>query len=120
MKTLVDAESLEASPQEETECEPLLGYDDGNVWTTGSDEASAATDLQNQERFLDNLAKEHARAYVKLLPEPTTIEGVELAVSQSSVSTIHGQERRNVFMIALCADSLGEVEGIMTDRRPPV
>ena len=60
------------------------------------------------------------RAYVKLLPEPTTIEGVKLAVRQSSVSTIHGQERRNVFMIALSVDSLGEVAGRVTHRRPPV
>ena len=76
--------------------------------------------MPNHERFLDNLAKEHARAYVKLLPEPTTIEGVKLAVSQSSVSTIHGQERRNVFMIALSVDSLGEVAGRVARRRPPV
>ena len=60
---------------------------------------------------MDNLAKEHARAYVKLPPEPTTIEGVKLAVSQSSVSAILGQERRNVCMIALSVDSLGGVEG---------
>ncbi|MFM7989240.1 MAG: hypothetical protein ACKPKO_58995, partial [Candidatus Fonsibacter sp.] len=59
----------------------------------------------------DNLAKAHVRAYVKLLPEPTTIEGVVMAVSQSSVSTVHGQERRNVFKIALRVDSLGEVGG---------
>lgn len=60
------------------------------------------------------------RAYVKLLPEPTTLEGVELAVKQSSVSTIHGQERRNVFMIALSVDGLGEVAGRAPHRRPPV
>ena len=69
---------------------------------------------------MDKLAKEHARAYVKLTPEPTTIEGVKLAVSQSSASTVHGQERRNVFMIALSVDSLGEVAGRVTHRRPPV
>ena len=69
---------------------------------------------------LDNLAKEHVRAYVKLLPEPTTIEGVKLAVRQSSASTIHGQERRNIFMIALSVDSLGEVAGRATHRRPQV
>ena len=29
-----------------------------------------------------NLAKDHVRADVKLLPEPTTIEGVKLAMTQ--------------------------------------
>ena len=69
---------------------------------------------------MDNLAKEHVRAYVKLLPEPTTIEGAEFAVRQSSASAIHGQERRNVFMISLSVVSLGEVAGRVTHRRPPV
>ena len=72
-----------------------------------------------QEMFLGNLAKEHARAYVKVLPEPTTIDGVKLAVSQSSASIIHGQERRNFFMVALSADNLGEVAGRVAHRRPP-
>ena len=48
------------------------------------------------------MAKEHVRAYVKLLPEPTTIEGVKLAV------------------IALSVVSLGEVTGRRAHRRPPV
>ncbi|MFM7984814.1 MAG: hypothetical protein ACKPKO_36385, partial [Candidatus Fonsibacter sp.] len=74
---------------------------------------------KNHERYLDNLANEHARDSVKLLPQPTTIEGVRLAVSESSVSTIHGQERRNVCMISLSIDNLGEVEGRVR-RRPPV
>ena len=69
---------------------------------------------------MDNLAKEHVRAYVKLLPEPTTIEGVKMAVSQPSVSTIHGLERRNVLMIALGVDSLGEVAGRVAHWRSPV
>ena len=76
--------------------------------------------MQEPGRFLDNLAKGHVRAYVKLLPEPTTIEGVKLAVSQSSASTIHGQERRNVCMIELSVDSFGEVAGRATHWRPPV
>ena len=59
------------------------------------------------------------RAYVKLLPELTTTKGVNEAVSQSSVSSIHGQERRNVFIIALSVDNLGEVAGRVTHRRPP-
>jgi len=100
VKDLVRAESAEAKAQEKTECEQVFGDDSNNAWSSGSAWASAATDeeaCKNHERFLDNLAKEHVRAYVKLLPEPTTIEGVKLAVSQSSVSTIHGQERRHVF-----------------------
>ncbi len=68
----------------------------------------------------DTLAKAHTRVYVKLLPEPTAIEGVKLAVRQSSVSTIHGQERRNVYMIALSVDGHSEVAGRATHRRPPV
>ena len=69
---------------------------------------------------MDKFAQAQARAYVKLLPEPTTIEGAKLAVSQSSASTIRGQERRNVFMITLSVDNLGEVAGRVTHRRPPV
>ena len=93
---LVGAKSVEANAQEETECEQADG-DNDNVGSSGSAGASAAAWAEarkNQERFLDSLAKEHVRAYVKLLPEPTTIEGVKLAVSQSSASTIHGRERR--------------------------
>ena len=66
------------------------------------------------------MAKKQVRAYAKFLQEPTTIEGVKLAVSQSSVSTIHGQERRNVFRIALSVDSIGEVAGRVAHQRPPV
>ena len=119
----MEAESLEANAQEKTELEQVVGGTWDNVGSSGSAGASAATHeetYKNQDSFLDNLAKEHARAYVRLLPEPTTIEGVNLAASQSSVSTIHGQERRNVFMIALSVDSLGEVAGRVTHRRPPV
>ena len=89
--------------------------------SAGASKTACAEACKNQESCLDkNLAKEHARADVKLLPEPTTIEGVKLAVSQSSASTIHGQERRSVCMIALSVDSLGEVAGRATHRRPPV
>ncbi|MFM7983167.1 MAG: hypothetical protein ACKPKO_27985, partial [Candidatus Fonsibacter sp.] len=100
-------------------CEPVLGYYVYNVRSSGSAEKSAATTRKNQERFLDNLAKGHVRAYVKLRAEPTHIAGVKLAVSQPSVSTIHGQERRNVCMIAISVDNLGELEGRVR-RRPPV
>ena len=88
--------------------------------SSGASTTACANACKNQERFLDILAKEHVRAYVKRLPDPTTIEGVKLAVSQSSVSTIHGQERRNVFMIALSVGSLAEVAGRVAHRRPPV
>ena len=113
VKNLVDAESAEASSQEKTECEQVVG-DNDNAGSSGSAGASAATyenACKNQGRFLDNFAKEHVRAHVKLLPEPTTFEGVKLAVSQSSLSTIQGQERGNACMISLRVDSLGEVAG---------
>ena len=123
VENLVDAESLEANAQEKTECEQVVGDYSNNAGSSGSAGASTtacAEACKNQERFLANLANDHVRAYVKLLPEPTTIEGVKLAVSQSSVSTIHGQARRNVFMIALSVDNLGEVAGKVARRRPPV
>ena len=82
--------------------------------------AGSEQTLKNDMILLDNLAKEHVRAYVKLLPEPTSTEGVTLAVKQSSVSTLHGQERRNACMISLSVDSLGEVAGRVLHRRPPV
>ena len=94
-------------------------YNAGSLGPAGASAAGSAEACKNQERFLYNLAKEHVRAYVKLPPAPTTIEGVKLAVSHSSVSTIHGQERRNVLMIALSVDNLGEVAGRVTRRRPP-
>ena len=103
VKNQVGAESAQANAQEKTECEQVVGdnADVGSSVSAGASAAACAEACKNQERFLDNLAKEHVRAYVKLLPEPTTIEGVKLAVSQSSASTINWQERRNVFMIAL-------------------
>ena len=119
----MEAESLEAKSQEKTERGQVAGGTRDNVGSSGSAGASATTyeeACQNQEGLFDNLDKEHVRAYVKLLPEPTTIEGVKLAASQSSVSTIRGQERRNVCMTALSVDSLGEVAGRTTRRRPPV
>ena len=81
MKNLVDAESLEANAQEKTECEQVVGDTDNVVSSVsaGAPAAACAEACKHQERFLNNLAKEHARAYVKLLPEPTIIEGVNLA-----------------------------------------
>ena len=113
VKNQVDAESVEANAQEKTECKQNASdtVNSASPVSAGASTTACAEACNNQERFLDNLAKEHVRAYVKLLPEPTTIEGVKLAVSQSSVSTINGQERRNVFMVALSVDSLGEVAG---------
>ena len=83
--------------QEKIEREQVAGGTWGNVGSSSSAGAPAAgceEARNNQHIILDNLAKEHVRAYVKLLPEPTASEGVKLAVRQSSVSTIHGQERR--------------------------
>ena len=89
---LVDAGSAEANDQENIECEQVVGDNDkvGSSVSAGASTTACAKACKNQERFPNNLAKEHVRAYVKLPPEPTTIEGVKLAVSQSSVSTIHG------------------------------
>ena len=79
MKTRVDPDSAEANAQAKTECEHVVGDDDKNAGSSESAAASTTTSCNNQERLLDNLAKEHVLAYVKLLPEPTTIEGVKLA-----------------------------------------
>ena len=88
--------------------------------SAGASAAACAEACKNQDRFLDNLAKEHVRAYAKLLLGPTISEGVKLAASQSSASTIHGPERRNDFMLRLSVDGLDEVAGRVTFRRPPV
>ena len=107
-KNLVEAESAEAKAQEKPEREQVAGGTWDNFGSSASAWAPAAGSEEarkNQQILLDNLAKEHARAYVKLLPEPTTIEGVKLAVRQSSASTIHGQERRNVCMTIECLQS---------------
>ncbi|MFM7982459.1 MAG: hypothetical protein ACKPKO_24370, partial [Candidatus Fonsibacter sp.] len=68
VKTLVEAASVEANAHNKTAFELLLGYDDNNAGSSGSAEASTITEFHNQERLLDNLAKEQVRAYVKLLP----------------------------------------------------
>ena len=105
VKNLVEAESAEAKAQEKTEREQVAGGTWANVGSSASAGAPAAgseESRKNQQFLLDNMAKEHVRAYVKLLPEPTTFEGVKLAVRQSSVLTIQGQERRNLVMIVEC------------------
>ena len=98
-KNLIDAESLEANAQEKTECEQVAGDNDnaGSSGSAGASTSACADARANHEMFLINLAKDHARAYYTLLPEPTTIEGAKLAVSQSSASTTHVQVIRNVF-----------------------
>ena len=68
---------MEADAQAKTERETVLGDHEHNVGSSVSAEASASTALKNPERFSDNLAKEHLRAYAKLLPDPATIEGVK-------------------------------------------
>ena len=109
----MDAEPLEANAQEQTDCGQAVGDTDnaGSLVSAGASTTECAEACKNQGRFLGNWAKEHVRAYVKLLPDPTAIEGVELAVSQSNASTTHGYEWRNVFMIALSVDSFGGVAG---------
>ena len=102
-KNLVEAEAAEAKTQEKSEAEQVDAGSSGSAGASAVATGSEQT-LKNDMIILDNLAKEHVRAYVKLLPEPTSIEGVTLAVRQSSVSTLHGQEQRNVFMISLSVD----------------
>ena len=74
-KNLVDAESVEANAHKKTEYEQVAGDNDnaGSSGSAGASSTAHATACKNQKRFLDNLAKQHVRAYVKLLPEPTTI-----------------------------------------------
>ena len=90
----MEAEALEAKAQDNSEAEQV---DVGSSGSAGAAAVAAGSEqtLKNDIIFLDNLAKEHVRAYIKVLPEPTSIEGVTLAVKQSSVSTLHGQEQRN-------------------------
>ena len=119
IENLVEAEAVEAKAQEKSEAEQV---DAGSSGSAGAAAVAAGSEqtLKNDMIILDNLAKEHVRAYVKLLLEPTFIEGVTLAVTQSSVSTLHGQEQRNVLMISLSVDSPGNVAGGVLNRRPPV
>ncbi|MFM7985894.1 MAG: hypothetical protein ACKPKO_41920, partial [Candidatus Fonsibacter sp.] len=64
VKPLVVAKSVEATAQEKTECEQVVGGDDNNVGSSGSAEATAATALTNRDMSLYNLAREHVRVYV--------------------------------------------------------
>ena len=64
----MEAESLEANAQEKTELEQVVGGTWDNVGSSGSAGASAAGSEEarnNDDMFLDNLANEHVRAYVK-------------------------------------------------------
>ena len=117
VKALVEAESLEAKAQDQA----LLSGDTmslGAAALTGSS-ASAGASVDCDDASLERMAKEHVRAYVKLLQEPGTLDGVELAVSQSGLNNTRGQERRSVFMTMLSADSLGESAGRAPHRRAP-
>ena len=119
VKALLEAESLEAKAQEQA----LLSSDTmmGAAALTGSSvPAGASVDCDDAAAILERLAKEHVRAYVKLLQEPSTMEGVVLAVSQSGLKNTRGQERRSVFMTMLSADSLGESASRGPHRRAPV
>ena len=95
IKNLVEAESVEAKTHEQSEAEQV---DAGSSGSAGASAVAAGSEqtLKNDMIILDNLAKEHVRAYIKVLLEPTSIEGITLAVKQSSASTLHGQEQRNV------------------------
>ena len=125
----MEAEAVEAKAQEQAMSAQAAGDSEeangrgsasaGHLPGLGSDGSGAAGNT-NSSDFLDRLAKEHVQAYVKLMQEPATLAGVELAVRQSSLSSIHGQERRNVFMIMLSVDSLAEVAGRAPHRRAPI
>ena len=65
---LVEAESLEANAQDNNKCEQYVGDNAGSAVSAGASTTACAEACKNQERFSDNLAKEHVRAYVKLLP----------------------------------------------------
>ena len=124
VKQVLEQEVVEAKAMEQAEAARTTGggTDVGSSGATAGSVSGAGCSASAgaSAEFIDNLAKEHVRAYVKLVQEPATTAGVELAVKQSSLCTIHGQERRNVFMIVLSTDNLAEVAGRAPHRRPPI
>ena len=125
IKQLVEQEAVEAKALEQAEASRTRGggADVGSSASAGASAdagAGSSASAGASADFIDKLAKEHVRAYVKLIQEPATTSGVELAVKQSSLCTIHGQERRNVFMILLSCDNLAEIAGRAPHRRPPI
>jgi len=126
VKELVEQEGVEAKALEQAEAGRNKGGGaDVGSSTGATSEGSAAgagssASAGASAEFIDKLAQEHVRAYVKLVQEPATTNGEELAVKQSSLCTIHGQERRNVFMILLSVDNLAELAGRAPHRRPPI
>ena len=116
VKAFVEAESLEAKAQDHALSGDTMSL--GAAALTGSS-ASAGASVDCDDASLERMAKEHVRAYVKLLQEPGTLDGVELAVSQAGLNNTRGQERRSVFMTMLSADSLGESAGRAPHRRAP-
>jgi hypothetical protein len=124
IQSLVEAEAVEAKAQESLAqsagCQDDAGSPAGAGASAAESSGNSASAGASEAEFLDKLAKEHMRAYVKLIPEPTTMEGVEQAVRQSGLKDIHGQERRNVFMITLNADNLNELAGRAPHRKAPV
>ena len=79
VKAFVEAESLEAKAQDHALSGDTMSL--GAAALTGSS-ASAGASVDCDDASLERMAKEHVRAYVKLLQEPGTLDGVELAVSQ--------------------------------------
>ena len=127
VKELVEQEAVEAKALEQAEAARNKGGGADVGSSTGATSAGSAAGAgcsasagASAAEFIDKLAQEHVRAYVKLVQEPATTNGVELAVKQSSLCTIHGQERRNVFMILLSVDNLAELAGRAPHRRPPI
>ena len=120
VQTLVEAEAVETKAQEKLTQTAVEDGSDGSSALAGASLAENSSAATTSADFLDKVAREHVRAYVKLMVEPTTVEGVEQAVRQSTLTGIRGQERRSAFMITLNADNLSEVAGRAPHRRPPV
>ena len=57
---------------------------DGSSGSAGASAAGSEEARNNKDMCSENLANKHVRAYVKLLLDLTTIEGVRLPVSQPS------------------------------------
>ena len=89
VKALVEAESLEAKAQDHALSGDTMSL--GAAALTGSS-ASAGASVDCDDASLERMAKEHVRAYVKLLQEPGTVDGVELAVSQSGLKRTPADE----------------------------
>ena len=90
VKAFVEAESLEAKAQDHALSGDTMSL--GAAALTGSSASAGASVDCDDAATMEKLAKEHVRAYVKLLQEPGTVDGVELAVSQSGLKRTPADE----------------------------